>query len=239
MSGFVVYPAVDLHRGKVVRLRQGNLADRTDYALQPAEAAARWLSAGAEWLHVVNLDGAFGLEDAENLAALRSIVALGGRVQFGGGVRSMEKIAFLLDLGVERVILGTVAAKEPQFVAKALARFGAEKIVVGIDARDGVVRVGGWQESSGLSPKDLGARLAGFGLKRVVFTNIARDGLGAGLDVEGARRLAEVTGLEVIASGGVRGLEDVCRARNAELGGVVIGRALYDGNLDLEEALQC
>ena len=201
--------------------------------------AARWLEAGAAWLHVVNLDGAFATPDAANRRALQRILALGGAVQFGGGVRSLEAIEDLLALGVRRVVLGTVAVESPDLVAEALARFGAEAIAVGIDARDGWVRTRGWTQDTPLTTTALAQQLAQFGLRTVVHTDIARDGVGAGVNVAASRALASAAGLEVIASGGVASLEDICRARRAGLAGVVVGRALYEGQIDLQEALSC
>jgi len=160
-------------------------------------------------------------------------------VQFGGGVRSLEAIADLLALGVRRVVLGTAAVENPDLVAQAVARFGADAIAVGIDARDGVVRTRGWMQAASLTALELARQLARLGLKTVIHTDIARDGVGTGVNVEASRALAEATGLAVIASGGVASLEDVCRARKAGLAGVVIGRALYEGQIDLQEALSC
>ena len=236
---FTVYPAIDLRGGRVVRLQQGDPDRQTVYHDQPARVAARWLEAGAAWLHVVNLDGAFATPDAANRRALERILALGGAVQFGGGVRSLAAIEDLLALGVRRVVLGTVAVENPDLVAEALARFGAEAIAVGIDARDGRVRTRGWMQETSLTAVALAQQLAQFGLRTVVHTDIARDGVGAGVNVAASRALASATGLEVIASGGVASLEDICRARRAGLAGVVVGRALYEGQIDLQEALSC
>ena len=239
MPPFTVYPAIDLRGGRVVRLQQGDPDRQTVYHDQPARVAARWLEAGAAWLHVVNLDGAFATPDAANRRSLERILALGGAVQFGGGVRSLAAIEDLLALGVRRVVLGTVAVENPDLVAEALARFGAEAIAVGIDARDGRVRTRGWTQDTSLTAVALAQQLAQFGLRTVIHTDIARDGVGAGVNVAASRALASATGLDVIASGGVASLEDICRARRAGLAGVVVGRALYEGQIDLQEALSC
>lgn len=245
MSSFTIYPAIDLRDGQVVRLMQGDPERETRYGSDPAGVARRWLAAGAEWLHVVNLDGAFGDRDARNRQALRAIqsaVAAAGtetKVQFGGGLRSLDDVAQALALGVTRVILGTVAVEAPDVVAAAVQRFGAQRIGVGIDARDERVRVRGWTEETALDPVALGQRLHQQGVRSIVYTNIARDGAGTGVDVAATQRLAEATGLDVIASGGVATLEDVRRVREAGLAGVIIGRALYEGQVDLEEALTC
>jgi len=242
MRDFTVYPAIDLRNGKVVRLKEGDPARMTTYGNDPSEMARRWLELGARWLHVVNLDGALGESDSKNHAALKSILDIAkefdARVQFGGGLRSSDAIASALDQGVSRVVLGTIAIEQPGMVADAVKRFGAEKIAAGIDARDGLVRVHGWQSNSGISTVDLVSQLQTLGLRTVISTDIGRDGLGTGLNIEAARALADMGGLEVIASGGVHTLEDVIAARNADLSGVIVGRAIYEGTLDLKIALQ-
>lgn len=239
MSAFIVYPAIDLRDGRVVRLQEGNPHRQTAYGDDPAEVAARWRAAGAAWLHVVDLDAAFGEEAGANRRALAAILRLGGRVQFGGGVRTADAVAGLLDLGVSRVVLGTAAVENPDLVAVALARFGPEAVAVAIDARDGRVRTRGWQAESGLDAVAFARRLADLGLRTAIYTDIARDGLGTGVNVAASRALAEASGLEVIASGGVASLADVRAVRDAGLSGVIIGRALYEGQVDLREALRC
>ena len=235
---FTIYPAIDLRGGKVVRLKEGDPARMTSYSDDPAETARKWLGMGAQWLHVVNLDGAFGEGDNANRAALESILKLGARVQFGGGIRSMDAIADVLKLGVSRAILGTIAIEQPAIVADALTRFGAEQIAVGIDARDGLVRTRGWKDNSGVSAIDLALQMRTVGLGTVIFTDVSRDGLGSGLNIPSTRELAERSGLDVIASGGVHTIEDVIAAKDAGLAGCIIGLALYDGTVDLGKALQ-
>jgi phosphoribosylformimino-5-aminoimidazole carboxamide ribotide isomerase len=245
MGAFVVYPAIDLRSGLVVRLSQGDPARQTVYGDDPGAVARRWLTAGARWMHVVDLDGAFGDSDALNRKVLRSILkaaaAAGGerRVQFGGGLRSLDDVERAIDMGVSRVIIGTAAIETPALVTEAIAHFGAQRVGVGIDARDNQVRVRGWTQAVSLDPIALGKELVGVGVDTVVFTNIARDGVGTGIDVAATRHLAQATGLSVIASGGVASVEDVRRVRDAGLSGVIIGRALYDGTMDLEEVLTC
>ena len=242
MNGFTIYPAIDLRAGRVVRLKEGDPRRMTSYSDDPAETARRWLSSGAQRLHVVNLDGAFGEEDEVNRAALESILSVAkdfdARVQFGGGIRSLATIERAIVLGVWRVVLGTISVEQPDMVADALKRFGAERIAVGIDARDGLVRVRGWRDESGIGAKDLALQMRDLGLRTVIFTDISRDGLGSGLNIPSTRELAETSGLDVIASGGVQTLEDVRAARNANVAGVIIGRALYDGTVDFKEALE-
>ena len=239
---FIVYPAIDLRGGKVVRLKEGDPARVTAYSDDPGEMARRWLKAGAAWLHVVNLDGAFGERDDVNRDALKVILNVAksrdAKVQFGGGLRSLEVIEVALSLGVNRAVLGTIAIEYPGVVAEALERFGAERIAVGIDARDGIVRVRGWKDDSGVLALDLALQMKNSGVQTIVFTDVSRDGLGRGLNVASTRELADSSGLDVIASGGVHTIQDVIAARNANLSGVIIGRALYEGTIDLGKVFQ-
>ena len=239
---FVIYPAIDLRAGKVVRLQEGDPARMTAYSQNPAETARRWLEAGAQWLHVVNLDGAFGESDNANSLALREILRVtkefNASVQFGGGIRSLDIVEEALSLGVSRIVLGTIAIENQEIVANALLKFGAEQIAVGIDARDGLVQVHGWKENSGISAADLAIQMRNLNLRTIIFTDVSRDGLGKGLNTAATRELAEVSGLDVIASGGVHTVEDIVAARNANLAGVIVGRALYEGTIDLKSALE-
>ncbi len=238
MSGFTVYPAIDLRAGKVVRLAQGDLARTTVYGDDPVAMAKRWQAAGAEWIHVVNLDGAFGYESVPNLQALISILSVGPKIQFGGGLRDIESVRQVMELGVARAVIGTAAVKSPGLVDAALAEFGPERIAVGIDAKGGWVRIEGWAEEAEVTAVELAQKLNGQGVKTVVCTDVARDGIGVGVNVEATVALAKRSGLEVIASGGVAGIEDVRRVREAGLAGVIIGRALYEGKIDLAEAIK-
>jgi len=237
----IVYPAIDLRGGRCVRLRQGDLHQETVFAADPVEAALRWASEGATWLHVVNLDGAVGQSGEANLAALQRIrAAVDLPIQFGGGLRTVSDIDRLLGLGIFRVVLGTVAVRQPEVLNEALARHGDERVAVGIDARGGRVAVQGWQDVSNVEAAELGLRVKGLGITRVVYTDIARDGMLSGLNVEGTAALARVTGLRVIASGGVGSREDLERllpyaAEGIE--GVIIGMALYQGRVSLPEAI--
>lgn len=251
MTKLTIYPAIDLRDGQVVRLAQGDLQRQTVFGDDPAGVARRWLQAGAEWLHIVNLSGAFTGSDArgwdaseigKNQSALQAILQETGgqvKVQFGGGLRSLDDVEQVLSMGVSRAILGTVAVESPELVSQAVNRFGAERVGVSIDARDNKVRVRGWTAGSELDPITLGKTLAGQGIRTVVYTDISRDGVGTGVNIQATRLLAEETGLSVIASGGVASLDDVIQAKRANLGGIIIGRALYDGRISLEEALLC
>ena len=234
---FTVFPAIDLRAGQVVRLQKGDPARQTTYGSEPALVARRWLSYGAHWLHVVNLDGAFGEGDTVNQAAIRGILAVtagkGVKVQLGGGLRSLETIETAFELGVDRAILGTRAIEEPSLLAKAIRRWGAERIAASLDALDGKVRVSGWVEGTGKDAEETALSFQSLGLRWLVFTDIARDGLGQGLNLEKTTDLARKTGLAVIASGGVRSIEDVVAVKSAGLPGVIVGRALYEGQIDL------
>ncbi len=235
---FTLYPAIDLREGRVVRLRQGDPSKETQYGHDPLAVAERWRLAGADWLHVVNLDGAFGESGQANQEALKRILTAGLPVQFGGGLRDLASIRQAFDLGVTRVVLGTVAVENPALAASALADFGAERIALGIDARDGIVQIRGWRTAAPLLAADLAQRWADQGGRWLVFTDIARDGVGTGINLAATVALAHATGLQVIASGGVASLEDVRQVYQAGLSGVIIGRALYEGHIRLEEARQ-
>jgi phosphoribosylformimino-5-aminoimidazole carboxamide ribotide isomerase len=240
-----VYPAIDLRQGRVVRLMQGDPNLETEYGDDPLSVARRWQEACANWLHVVNLDGAFDERGRENEEALRRILTTGLRVQFGGGLRDFESIRRTLGLGVSRAVVGTAAVEDPGLVDAALAAFGPERVAVGIDAREGTVRTHGWKQTSAMTALELAQRWAAHGVRWVVFTDVARDGMGSGLNVEATAQLTQTTGpstgsgrrLHVIASGGVSSLGDVRRAYRAGLDGVIIGRALYEGRIRLQDAL--
>jgi phosphoribosylformimino-5-aminoimidazole carboxamide ribotide isomerase len=238
-STFTVFPAIDLRQGQVVRLKMGDPARQTTYASDPSAAARRWLDAGAAWLHVVNLDGAFGESDQMNLTALEGILReasqSGARVQFGGGLRSRETLQRAVDLGVERVILGTAVIEQPALLTWALQTWGPARVAVGLDAQDGIVKVRGWAEGSGVRAVDLAGSLSGLGLEWLIFTDIARDGLGRGLNLEQTREVARTSGLKVVASGGVNSQADLDGARQAGLAGAIVGRAIYEGLLDLDK----
>ena len=237
MSEFTVYPAIDLRQGRVVRLAQGDPGRETSYSDDPLRVARRWEAAGATWLHCVNLDGAFGEEGKQNYQALTRILETPLSVQFGGGIRDMASITQAFDLGASRVVVGTAFVEDPGFVLTALEQFGPERVTVGIDARDGVAQIRGWQEAAMITAEDLAQRWADMGGRWLIFTDISRDGMGSGVNVDATTALADSTGLRVIASGGVKTLSDVQRVRDAGLAGVIIGRALYEGHIELSDAL--
>ena len=237
MSPFTIFPAIDLRAGQIVRLAQGDPERQTIYGDNPRAQAEIFKAAGAKWVHVISLSGAFNEDAAANLKALESILAVGLKVEFGGGIRDEKTLRIPLEMGVERVFLGTAATKTPELVDWAIANYGAERIAGDIGARDGMVMVQGWQESTPLSVLDVGQRLYDQGVRWCVLTDVKRDGVGSGVDVSSAVELQAQTGLRVVGSGGVSTLDDVRRVKEAGLAGVIIGRALYEGKLTLEEAL--
>jgi len=236
----IVFPAIDLKGGQVVRLAEGDMDRATIYGDDPADQARRFADQGADYLHVVDLDGAFAGR-AVNAAAVEGIVAaFPGRVQLGGGIRHRAAIDRWLGLGVERVIIGTAALENPDFVREA-ARDLPGRIVVGVDARDGFVATNGWADVSNVPVADLANRFADAGVAALLFTDVGRDGLLKGCNIDATLRLARRTKIPVIASGGVKDLTDILElARHASDGieGVITGRALYDGTLDLAAALK-
>lgn len=240
---FTIYPAIDLRNGQVVRLRQGDPTRQVTYSDNPTAVAKRWVSDGATWLHVVNLDGAFGDTAAAraNRRALQDMCCIvKAKVQFGGGLRHMDDVKAAFDAGADRVVLGTAAAENPQLVADALAQFGPERIAVGLDSREGVIVTHGWQHATHMTAIELGLLMKEMGVVHALYTEVGRDGMMTGAAAELTAALAQLTGLKVIASGGVRGVDDIKELMLYEprgVSGVIVGRALYEGALDLKEAL--
>ncbi len=235
-----IYPAIDLKDGQCVRLMQGDMARATVYGIDPVAVARHWEAQGARWLHVVDLDGAFA-KTPRNREVIAAIVkAVSVPVQVGGGIRSMETVQYYVDLGVERLVLGTWALREPEVVKKACDRFPG-RIALGIDARDGFVAVEGWTETTRQEAVAFARRFEGLGLSAVIYTDIRRDGMQSGVNVEATRRLCAAVSTPVIASGGVASWDDIealLPLVPLGLDGVITGRALYTGTLNLKEALQ-
>lgn len=234
-----IYPAIDLKDGRCVRLLQGRMEDATEFNPDPADQARRFRDAGFGRLHLVDLNGAFDGRSS-NASAVRAVLAATDRpVQLGGGIRDRAAIDDWLADGVARVILGTMALRDPETV-RAACRDHPGRIVVGIDARGGQVAVEGWAEQSEMKATDLALAFADAGVAAIVYTDIDRDGALQGVNVEATADLARVSGLPVIASGGVAGIDDIHRLKavaDAGIEGVIIGRALYDGRIDPAEAL--
>lgn len=234
-----IYPAIDILGGKAVRLKRGRRDEATVYG-DPLEMATKWVSRGAEWLHVVDLDGAF-LGKLKNLDLLREMAAAVplAKIQVGGGIRSRAVMESLFDAGIQRVVLGTAAVEDPAFVKQALTE-QPHNIAVGIDALDGTVQVSGWTEDSHISAITLAKRLEELGARLVIYTDISRDGVLAGPNFEATKEMLESTDLSVIASGGVSSIADLrhlAELDHSRLDGVIIGKALYEGLIGIEEAL--
>jgi len=235
-----LYPAIDLKGGQVVRLKRGDMAQATIYSAEPGAQARRFAAAGFGWLHVVDLDGAFAGRPA-NAAAVQNILAAipGVPVQLGGGIRSMATVEAWLSRGVQRVILGSAALKDPEF-ARAACRAHPGRVAVGIDARKGLVAVEGWAQVSTMPAEDLARRFEDAGAAAIIYTDIDRDGMLEGVNLEQTLALARAVALPVIASGGVASLDDLAAlaaVATEGIEGVIIGRALYDGRVDPAEAL--
>ena len=237
----IIIPAIDLRGGRCVRLTQGQVTAETVYSENPASMARRWVDAGAEMLHVVNLDGALNQNDTKNLKALEQILyEVSIPVQFGGGVRTKDDVRRLDDLGVTRIVIGTTAIENPVLLEHLVGEYGST-VIDGIDARDGKVALRGWEKFSQLEAIDFAQKVAEMGIDRVVYTDIARDGMLVGINVDTTREIAEASGLKVTASGGVASLDDITAVSRLEPFGVdslIIGKALYEGVFTLEQALE-
>jgi phosphoribosylformimino-5-aminoimidazole carboxamide ribotide isomerase len=232
-----LFPAIDISRGQVVRLSQGEAARETVYADDPSRVAAEFAEAGTRWIHVVDLDRAF--DRGSNDASVRKIVSeVGGRVrvQLGGGLRTLERVREGLALGVSRLVIGTAAATDPAMLAAIVTLAPPERLAVGIDARDGFVAIRGWTETSTRRAADLAREVVALGVTTLIYTDVARDGMLQGPDVAGAVAL-QAGGARVVASGGVASLADLRRVGEAGLAGAIVGRALYEGRIALGEAL--
>ena len=234
-----IYPAIDIRGGKAVRLYKGDFAQETVFG-EPAEMAKKWEAAGGEFLHLVDLDGARAGKSM-NLDVVKEIIAaVNIPVELGGGIRTMENIDEVLAAGVQRVILGSVAAKNPALVKEACAKYG-DRVVVGIDAKDGIVAVDGWEVSGDVEVTVLAKEMAKAGVKTIIYTDISRDGTLEGVNVEATAQLARESGIKIVASGGVKSIDDVKALLPYEkegIEGVIVGKSLYMGNLDLTEAVK-
>lgn len=234
-----IYPAIDLRGGNCVRLVKGDFSRETIYSTDPGAMAREWASAGASSIHVVDLDGALAGE-SRNLEAIKAIMKEGGiPIEVGGGIRNMSHIERLLSAGVHQVILGSAAVKNPELVKEACKAYPG-RIVVGIDAKNGDVAVEGWEASGHIQAEELAKKMADAGVERIIFTDIARDGMLSGVNVEATVAVAKASGLKVTASGGVASLEDLKILKKRETDGIegcIIGKALYTGAIDLRQAV--
>jgi phosphoribosylformimino-5-aminoimidazole carboxamide ribotide isomerase len=232
----ILYPAIDIRGGRCVRLIEGDFDRETTYDSDPSAAARRWVEAGADWLHIVDLDGAVEGRPINREAVARIRASVDVSIQLGGGLRQLTDLEDVFDAGVNRAILGTVALRDPELVISAVARWG-DRIVVALDARDGRLATDGWLGQSDTSAVEVAQRLAQRRVRHFIYTDIRRDGTLSGPNLEGLSELVEKVDADVIASGGIASLDDIKAAANVGATGAIIGRALYDGRVDLAEAL--
>ena len=234
----IIFPAIDIRGGKCVRLYKGDFAQETVFG-EPAEMAKKWQAQGAQYLHLVDLDGARAGR-SENLATIKAILEVVAiPVELGGGIRTMATIEQVIKLGVQRVILGSVAVRDPELVAAACQKYG-ERIVVGIDAKDGIVAVDGWGVSGDVDVITLAKKMKSAGVRTIIYTDISRDGTLSGVNVEATAKLARESGVRVVASGGVKSAADIRALKPYEqdgIEGVIVGKSIYMGTLNLPEAL--
>ena len=236
----IIFPAIDIRGGKCVRLLKGDFNQETVFSDSPADMARKWQAQGAEYLHLVDLDGALA-GSSQNLAAIKEILQVVDiPTELGGGIRSMEQIDQLLAMGITRVILGSVAVKNPDLVREACTKYG-ERIVVGIDAKDGIVAMEGWGKSGNIGVVELAKKMKDAGVKTIIYTDISRDGTLSGVNVEATIKLAQESGVKIVASGGVKSLEDIKALKKQEavgIEGVIAGKSIYMGTLDLAAAIK-
>ena len=236
----IIFPAIDIRGGKCVRLLKGDFEKETVFSDKPEEMAKKWQAQGAEFLHLVDLDGALAGK-SQNLATVEKILAaVDIPVELGGGIRTMENIDDVLALGVRRVILGSVAVCNPELVREACAKYG-DRIVVGIDAKDGIVAVDGWGVSGDVEATALAKEMKKAGVRTIIYTDISRDGTLSGVNVEATAKLARESGVAIVASGGVKSIADIEALKpyeKAGIAGVIVGKSIYMGTLDLAEAIE-
>lgn len=232
----IIYPAVDVREGKCVRLTQGEFNKETVYADNPVEMALKWEKAGAQYLHVVDLDGA-RTGKSQNIAVISEIAGkIGIPVQLGGGIRTIEMIENFLNEGIKRVILGTSAVKDPELVKRAVNTF-ENNVVIGIDAKDGMVAIEGWEKTSEFKAVDFAKKMEDLGVKTIIYTDISRDGMLTGPNLKAMEEMVKAVGIDIIASGGVGKIEDIKNLKEVGVSGAIVGRALYTGDVDLKQAI--
>lgn len=233
----ILYPAIDIKNGQCVRLRQGQFQDVEVYSNTPSKIATLWENQGAQYIHIVDLDGAL-VGHSVNDEVIREIVQnVQVKVQVGGGIRTIKDIDHKLSLGITRVIIGTKAVENPAFVKEAICKFGADAIVVGIDAKAGMVAIEGWEKVSNYNAVSLALHMKEMGVKNIVYTDIARDGMLQGPNILHTKEMVDATGLNIIASGGMSSLKDLEMLSEVNVSGAIIGKALYEHRINLEEAI--
>lgn len=233
----ILFPAIDIKNGQCVRLRQGSFQDMLVYSEMPLKIAKQWEAAGASFIHIVDLDGAL-LGHSVNDEVISAIVKeVKIPVQVGGGIRTIKDIESKLSLGVERVIIGTKAVKDPAFIKEAINTFGSDKIVIGIDAKDGMVAIEGWETISSYHATALAIEMKRIGVKTIVYTDISKDGMLQGPNITHTREMVDITGLNIIASGGISSLKDLEMLSEINVYGAIMGKALYENRIDLKSAI--
>ena len=236
----IIFPAIDIRGGKCVRLLKGDFEKETVFSDKPEEMAKKWQAQGAEFLHLVDLDGALAGKSQNLVTVEKILAAVDIPVELGGGIRTMENIDDVLALGVRRVILGSVAVRDPELVREACAKYG-DRIVVGIDAKDGIVAVDGWGVSGDVEATALAKEMKKAGVKTIIYTDISRDGTLSGVNVEATAKLARESGVAIVASGGVKSIADIEALKPYEkdgIEGVIVGKSIYMGTLDLAKAIE-
>ena len=232
-----LYPAIDMKNGRCVRLCQGKFKNITIYSEHSEEIAALWQEKKATFLHLVDLDGALAGRSVNEETIKKIVSSVNIPVEIGGGIRSEEAIKNMLALGVKRVIIGTKAVEEPEFLKDMVEKFGADAIAAGVDAKDGMVAIQGWEQVSTVTATDLCLKMKEYGVKHIIYTDISRDGMLSGPNIPATKKLTLETGLDIIASGGVSCMEDLQSLYDAGISGAIIGKALYENRVDLEEAV--
>ena len=232
-----LYPAIDMKNGRCVRLCQGKFKNITVYSAHQEEIAALWQEKKATFLHLVDLDGALAGRSVNEETIKKIVSSVNIPVEIGGGIRSEEAVKNMLSLGVKRVIIGTKAVEEPEFLKDMVEKFGADAIAAGIDAKDGMVAIQGWEQVSTVTATELCLKMKEYGVKHVIYTDISRDGMLSGPNIPATKKLTLETGLDIIASGGVSCMEDLQSLYDAGISGAIIGKALYENRVDLEEAV--
>jgi phosphoribosylformimino-5-aminoimidazole carboxamide ribotide isomerase len=232
-----LFPAIDIKNGQCVRLRQGSFQDVLVYSDIPLKIAKQWEASGASFIHIVDLDGAL-LGHSVNDDVIHGIVSeVKIPIQVGGGIRTIKDIENKLNLGIERVIIGTKAVKDPAFIKEAIATFGPKRIVIGIDAKDGMVAIEGWEKVSNFQAVNLALEMKTYGVKTIVYTDISKDGMLQGPNISHTKEMVDATGLNIIASGGVSSLKDLEMLQEIEVYGAIVGKALYENRIDLKKAI--
>lgn len=237
VMNMVIFPAIDIKNGQCVRLRQGSFRDVQVYSEMPVKIARLWEASGASYIHIVDLDGALMGRSVNDDVIKNIVTEVSIPIQVGGGIRTIKDIDYKLSLGISRVIIGTKAVSDPAFIKEAIQTFGAERIAIGIDAKDGMVAIEGWEKISGYNAVSLAKDMGKAGVRTVIYTDISRDGMLSGPNILHTRLMVQETGLDIIASGGISSLKDLEKLQEINVYGAVIGKALYEERIDLRKAI--